>query len=103
MWTYEKALRDECGYTGYQPVGFVLFQNTNVDLFSTGLGESILPTLSPLHYLMAVTQASVETEDRMRGVLPRDLSRSKYSSPPQSQVLSTKADRVQFHSKPWSC
>lgn len=21
IWAYEKALRDECGYTGYQPVG----------------------------------------------------------------------------------
>jgi tyrosinase len=21
VWLYEKALRDECGYTGYQPVG----------------------------------------------------------------------------------
>lgn len=21
IWAFEKALRDECGYTGYQPVG----------------------------------------------------------------------------------
>lgn len=46
VWAYEKALRDECGYQGYQPVSFDLFAHhgsgSNHLLFaSTGIGSRI--------------------------------------------------------------
>jgi hypothetical protein len=48
--TYEKALRDECGYTGYAPVSiFAQYLDvTNLSTYSTGIGsntEMMLPSL----------------------------------------------------------
>lgn len=64
VWAYEQALRDECGYKGYQPVGSITSRLqtlgsvwTNVD--STGIGSRTLMTYTSRQCLMVATPAWV--------------------------------------------
>jgi tyrosinase len=58
VWAYEQALRNECGYKGYQPVRLEMFNGPNIsDFASTGTGSPI-PMISTSHrYLTGVTPA----------------------------------------------
>lgn len=72
VYSYEKALRDECGYTGYQPVSvylplfiYIIPIMSNY-LKSTGSGLFMPPHLKILPYLTAVIQAWAATETTYR-------------------------------------
>jgi hypothetical protein len=64
-YSYEKALRDECGYRGYQPVRLPsqchkTIWETN-SLISTGTGRNTLLRLKTLPYSTAALPALVAT------------------------------------------
>jgi hypothetical protein len=44
VWTYETALREECGYKGYQPVSRLDMVGLNLISYSTGTGANLLLT-----------------------------------------------------------
>jgi tyrosinase len=55
-WNFEQALRNECGYTGYQPVRFSpLLADSITDDYSTGTGANGPMTLPTRLSLMEVT------------------------------------------------
>jgi hypothetical protein len=72
VWAYEQALRNECGYKGYQPVGFArrCWDGTLTDVTSTGTGSRILTTSTSHLSLTEVTRVWVATgrSSRIMGV-----------------------------------
>jgi len=74
VWAYEQALRNECGYEGYQPVSPAMLHQlrTMTKFLSTGIGLRTQTTsTSPLSLTAAIPAwVAMASSSRITGVLP---------------------------------
>lgn len=106
-WSYEKALRDECGYNGYQPVCpqiFLMSMYTADDTISTGIGPNTLPLPKTRRYSTAAPPA---WEAMARASSTMDLSLSLlmestfFHCRPELEAVSSRPDHLLTCQSTW--